>query len=234
MESLSKDDRFRVAITEYDAGVQRPEYSAEYHSFLAAYKYFLDTNAQLGVGKTPECYMRAECVQWYNSRLNKWDEIMLRDYHEFASTYLLDCMQKGNYLGYIEYRKERDRWQNDISLVYMPDGKCYRMVHHSKELAIHYKQYARLYRKSGVYINYEYTHPSSDTAMKTVSLAGYSMSWGDGEPGWYVVPDGCPDLRGEFAKIFDEDTAAFVLVVMKVLHEREDLWQVKVREDKSR
>ena len=235
MESLSKDDRFRVLMTEYENGYgQRPEVSEEFNSFLAAYKLFLATNAKLGVGTTPDNYVRADCIQWYNQRLNNWTEITMKDYHEFGSMYLMDCMQKGMDYGFVEYRKERDKWQKDVTIVNMPDGTKYRLVHNSKELSVHYQQFAILYRKAGVFLRYFYSHPSSDRALKTVKLGGYEMSWGDGEPGWYIIPEGYPDLRDKFSKLYGEDTEAFVLIVLSALHDREDLWEVKKRTKESR
>lgn len=145
----------------------------------------------------------------------------------------MERIEQGEYLGHLEYRKEKDRFRNDVTLVHMPDSYIYRMVHRSKPIGIHYKQKAYIYRSRGVSVEYYFVCPDSDTAEKRVTLADYSMVWGDGEPLHVHIPEGSPDIGKQLWTLHDEDTEAFTLLVLNAIHSREDLWNVKPSQDKT-
>lgn len=94
-------------------------------------------------------------------------------------------------LGIIEWMCDKDKHDNVVSRIMLPDGTKFRMVHHNN--AWNYR-YATVYGGFNKFMRFTARSSERDTQMNTAQLGGYKMGWGDGEPSLIENhPDG-PDL----------------------------------------
>jgi hypothetical protein len=133
-------------------------------------------------------------------------------------------------LGEIDERVEKDKWDNDVSLITLASGAKYRMVHHSPKDKW-WRQRATIYAGRGVFIRFEYTTSSNDCVAETCEAGGYKMWWGDGEPGDVIKSDkpGAPDLKETLGKIHASGShfEEMLLVVLTAVDGKPDLWDKK-------
>lgn len=116
-------------------------------------------------------------------------------------------------LGVIEWKVDSDRHDNKVSIITMPDGTKYRMVHHRSQS---YYEYATIYAGRNKFMRFRYRETESDCAMNTIELGGYSMGWGDGDPMCFVNHPAGPDLKAIFATMREgrNERACFILNVL--------------------
>ena len=116
-------------------------------------------------------------------------------------------------LGIIDWKSDSDQYDNAVSIIMMPDGIKYRMVHHRSQ---NYYEYATIYAGRNKFMRFKYRETESDTAMDTIELGGYSMGWGDGDPMHFVMHPAGPDLTEIFGTLRQgqNERALFILNVL--------------------
>ena len=83
-------------------------------------------------------------------------------------------------VGFIENRVQTDKWNNQVSLIHICSGETLRMVHHTSA----YKtwQKATIYFGRGKSVKAKYNiHHDNPCVSTELEVAGYKISWGDGE-----------------------------------------------------
>lgn len=142
-------------------------------------------------------------------------------------------------LGMIRYRCQKDKWDNDISLIDMPSGDSYRMVQHTPP---HYnRQRATIYRRDRKYIRVEYYFIRRDTEAEYIRVGGYSIEWCDGDRGDVTSHPSC-DLDdvlknlGDNVSQFGSQLEAYMVTILNVVFYigyRDDIWLTKETEIRS-
>lgn len=132
--------------------------------------------------------------------------------------------------GMIEERIEKDRYENDVSIISMCTGEKYRMVHHSPENKW-WRQTATIYGGRGKFVKVEYKETESDLQTNTLTVAGIKFEWGDGD---CFFPSNLPEKFTESDRAAIRDICGLpegfhdlVIIKMMQLVERCDLWQFK-------
>lgn len=93
----------------------------------------------------------------------------------------------------VSHRAEQDKWKNDVTILRTPDGKQYRMVHHSQPY--HKKQRFTIYEGRNRFIKVFYTLPRDDTHEHSASAHRYTVTW-DGMDNLGVTIDDSIGLGG--------------------------------------
>lgn len=118
-------------------------------------------------------------------------------------------------LGFIKWNEQTDKYDNKVSLIQLPDGTGYRMVHHK---STGYYEYATIYAGHNKFMRFKYRETQLDSQANTISLGGYSMSWGDGDPMHAENhPDG-PDLRPILSQITESDYCKTQFILNVLFH----------------
>lgn len=120
-------------------------------------------------------------------------------------------------------RVEKDRFDNDVSLITLADGTRFRMVHHKP--ARHSRQHATIYAGRGKFVKVKYFIPDNDCMATSIDIAGYGMSWGDGDPlGSASNPEG-PDLKDQLEAIREDDFDAVIILVLTAIKSLDEIWE---------
>ena len=127
-------------------------------------------------------------------------------------------------IGRIDWHVEKDRYDNKVSLVRLPGRAPFRMVHHPTKSPL--RDRATIYAGKGKFVRMRSFAPTDDCKATTIEIAGYTMSWGDGDPlNPQCNPDG-PNLRDQLYAIHDNFDAV-ILLVLAAIKDIEDLWERK-------
>lgn len=143
-------------------------------------------------------------------------------------------------LGMLRYRVQKDKWDNDVSLIDMPSGDSYRMVHHTPA---HYnKQRATIYRSDRKYVRVEYYFVRRDTEAEYVRISAYEILWGDGDCGGVIshTAINLDDLLqniGDNVSQFGSMLEAYMITILNVLFHAgysDAIWLTKETEVRTR
>jgi hypothetical protein len=124
--------------------------------------------------------------------------------------------------GLIFERSEKDKYDNDVSIIQLADGTKFRMVHHSKNF--HRRQRATVYADRGKFIKVEAFAPDDDCMATWISVAGYRVEWGDGDNLGVVNPEGFPDLSSQLRQIHEDNMGAVLVFVLSSIEHVEECW----------
>lgn len=127
-------------------------------------------------------------------------------------------------LAIFEPRREKDQYNNDVTIISLPSYK-YRMVHHSN--AGDAFQKATIYASRGKFVRFKaYLDTAND--KHTVELAGYSMEWRGNKT--IVVQNPAGPVIDMLLLVTEHDEAMFVGWVLNTLDmnlDNSELWQTK-------
>lgn len=127
-----------------------------------------------------------------------------------------DCGTSGTLgLGTIEWMCDKDKHDNKVSRIMLPDGTRYRMVHHNNDW---WYRYATVYGGYNKFMRLPYRGSERDTVMNTIQLGGYKMGWGDGEPGAYENHPEGPNLSAIFDQIHEGEYSCTLFILNVLLH----------------
>lgn len=76
-------------------------------------------------------------------------------------------------------RIEKDKWDNDVSVIEMPDGRKYRLVHHTEPTK--YRQKATLYGGRNLFVRIFTSTSDNDCVETKIEINNILVSWGDGD-----------------------------------------------------
>lgn len=128
--------------------------------------------------------------------------------------------------GEIEWRVQKDRHDNDVSLIRVGCDWHFRMVHHTPlRLA---RQRATIYAKDRTFVRVEIVSPDNDCIPTKITIAEYTMEWGDGDPLCAENNPSGPDLKSALEQITEDDFDLVILTVLaNVLGRRDGVWESK-------
>lgn len=127
-------------------------------------------------------------------------------------------------IGLIEWETTMDKYNNPVSLITMAHGSKFRMVHFATKSP---NKRANIYAGRGKFVRVTYNEPQSDTVATEINVAGYAVSWGDGENlGAESNPSG-PDLTKELKTIQEDDFDAVILLVLSRIEYLDNMWEIK-------
>lgn len=134
-------------------------------------------------------------------------------------------------LGIIDWKAEIDKYANHVSIITLPDGMRYRMVHHRSTGTY---ERATIYAGRNKFLRYTYRETQSDRDTNNIELGKFSMAWGDGDPGWVEVDPTLPEsaaatLRSILGHINEngDEQALFILNVLMHAANFDSIWQSK-------
>lgn len=128
-------------------------------------------------------------------------------------------------LGIIEWNKEIDKWDNKVSIITLPDGTKYRMVHHKVRQGKGHLEYATIYAGKNKFMRYRHFTPDRDAEPTTLTIGNYKISWGDGIClGVEVDPNGPPELEA-ILKQLDE---VFTIASEGKIYDGDDLFLMNI------
>lgn len=134
------------------------------------------------------------------------------------------------HIGAIFYpRKEKDKYQNDVTIIELPDLRKYRMVHHMPESKWRYQRLT-VYAGRGKFFKITLRFSENDCKANVAEVHDFFISWGDGDNlGVYRV-DNAPH-RPEDANIIaalqdvtEDNWEQCVLMVILWLEQNDDRW----------
>lgn len=125
----------------------------------------------------------------------------------------------------IDWRAQKDRYDNDVSLIKWGCGWSFRMVHHTPmERA---RQRATIYAKDKKFVRVEMFAPNDDCMSTFITIAGYRMEWGDGDPGTAENNPLGRDLKSALEQICEDDFDLVILTVLGNIKCHDALWETK-------
>lgn len=127
-----------------------------------------------------------------------------------------DCGASGLLsLGTIQWMSDKDKYDNQVSLISLPDGQKFRMVHHTNKWDY---RYATVYGGYKKFMKFIYRGTENDCATNDIELGGYKMSWGDGDPIHIANhPDG-PDLTTILNQIHESNYSRTLFILNVLSH----------------
>ncbi len=134
--------------------------------------------------------------------------------------------------GLIEERADRDRYDNEVSLITLADGRKYRMVHHDP--ANKPRQRATIYAGRGVFVRVKSHTPDRDTIPHAITVAGYETQWGDGDNLGAWAADGMEPVPGVLDALRQIEHDNFDLAIVTVLAAIADVPEAWERREPSR
>ncbi|QIG70211.1 hypothetical protein EVB87_111 [Rhizobium phage RHph_N28_1] len=131
----------------------------------------------------------------------------------------------------IEVRSEKDRYDNDVSMIRFPDGTYYRMVHRSPEdRPIHT---ATIYGGRGKFVRFKSWFNTHTKHYTGCEVAGYNVRWyDDGRTELMYSPEDGPDLRAQLEQIKEGFLDVMIGVVMTQVAYH-DLWQISRSQERQ-
>lgn len=113
----------------------------------------------------------------------------------------------------INYRSERDRFNNDVTLITLPCGQIFRLVHHTSAHVS--TQRGTIFRRKGIYIRMRYVIPDDPCKATVFEIGGYKLQYGDGEVLDIQCEEGWPEIKE--SDLQHEDLgAALMLILQKI------------------
>jgi hypothetical protein len=125
----------------------------------------------------------------------------------------------------IEWDKEKDRYDNVVSIITLGNGKVFRMVCFSKQF--HPKQRYAIYAGRNKFIKCKTYSPNNDCMEIECEIAGYSVMWGDGDNIGVQCPPLGPDLSEKLGKIVDDDFDEVIITVIDAIQNIPNMWESK-------
>lgn len=126
-----------------------------------------------------------------------------------------------------QHRAQKDNWNNEVTIVTLPSNRSYRMVHHTERSR--YKQRFTIYKGRGVFIKGETFSSANECQAETIKIAGYEMSWGDGD--FLGITDTKGRNNTELEAVLSSVQAAqFDAVILQVLiaaEQDDSMWEHK-------
>lgn len=130
--------------------------------------------------------------------------------------------------GRILWNDEKDRWDNEVSIILLPDGRRLRMVRHAPKKAWHRTVRSTIYRGRGSFVRVVTTAGRNDCCYDELTVAGYGMLWGDGEIGPFTNADKGPDLETLVTtECVHQNTENAILTVLGAIIDVDDVWETK-------
>lgn len=127
-------------------------------------------------------------------------------------------------IGFIQAYAEKDRYDNDVSIIHMCHGVKYRMVHHNKRF--HKSQRATIYAGRGKFVKVQYTNYGNDCMEDHYEVAGYKWSVGDGEVGSVFSPNHLQNLDQLMWDIGDNWEICMINILANIENDNK-AWQYK-------
>lgn len=154
-------------------------------------------------------------------------------------------------LGEIKKNDHLDKWDNKVSLIYLnrepgDEGPTdFELVHFTPKKRHYARRGHRIWIGKGVFLPVETFFSDNDCAANWVSIAGFDVSWGDGDNlGAYyneanmdtiranaALPDSTKtiilDVLAKLNKIVEDDDDAVILTVLHAVRSNPEFWSRK-------
>jgi hypothetical protein len=129
-------------------------------------------------------------------------------------------------LGIINWYTEKDRYDNEVSIICMPYGLEYRMVHHKSR---GYYEYATIYAGRNKFMRFRFLEGKSDTHGDVLQLGNYEIFYGDGEVVSVTSDENGSNINSILRNIEQTHEAYHSLFILNVLlhNQSDDIWQMK-------
>lgn len=130
--------------------------------------------------------------------------------------------------GRILWNDQKDNWDNEVSIILLPNGRRLRMVRHAPKKPWHRTVRSTIYRGRGSFVRVVSTAGRNDCCYDELSVAGYKMLWGDGELGPFTNAEKGPDLEQIVTSTcWHQDQENAILTVLGAIIDVDEVWETK-------
>ena len=126
----------------------------------------------------------------------------------------------------IDRKVEKDRYDNEVSLIHLPGPRPpFRMVHHKTKSPL--RDRATIYAGKGKFVTMRAFSPTNDCVATSIEVAGYTMYWGDGDPLDPTCNPAGPNLHDRLRAIHDDNFEAVIILVLDAIKDIDAMWERK-------